>query len=351
MSEKNTLQFKIFIKKSDGTKWELPFASLSWREELNKDRTCTFTVVTQAGEDIAARLGTTLEFILSAGYRELEIQDFNGTTVYTGFVDAVQGSGGSGEMGIKTVTSRGFFSLLEKRYTAALKEFDATDAGAIAWALIDETQNKTYGDFGITEGSITTSKTRDRTYRWRNIKEAIQKLSSNEVKEGFEFEVDLQKAFNVYYPMKGSSNLVTVFDSKHNIDNWQVTKTGLLGMCNHAIVFGAGDGENMVVEEEDAETTYKEQYFLLEEGVSDKDNGDATLLADKGKKYLDLYKYPRKKVTFAHFYTEPLVTTYNVGDRVKVVIDEEGVDSTFRVMKRTISMDGRVQLNLEEYNE
>lgn len=338
-------QFTLIVKKTDGTKWELPFSSLSFSEELNNDRNCTFTVVRQTGEAIAAITGVTLEFILSGGYREVEVRDQDENLVYSGFIDETQGNAGGAEEGSVTVTSRGFFSLLEKRYTGALREFTNTDAGAIAMTLIDETQAKPYGDFGITEGYIEPTKNRDRTYKWRNVKEAIQGLTSDNVKDGFEFDIDVNKEFNVFAE-KGVTRENLIFDSAHNLDNWQVRKTGILGMCNHVIVFGAGDGDAMAVVEEDAENTYKEPYFLLEEGLSDKDNGDEDLLSDKGTKYLDKYKYPQKIVNFQCFYGEPDFSTYNVGDYVRVRIAEEGVDDMLRIVKRSVDMSGTVSITV-----
>ena len=341
------LDFKLFVKDKSGIKWEIPFISLSWTEELNNDRNASFTVTNQALEDIAERYGVTGEFILSAGYREIEIYDYDDNLVYTGIVDEIMGSGGKGEQGNKVVSSRGFFSLFTKRYTSAYTHYEDIDAGEIGWNLINDTQSKEYGDFGVVRGSIEETKTRDRTYKRRNIKEAIQALTSDEVAEGFEFDIDNYKNYNVFVE-RGDVREEIIFDSECNIDNWQVRKTGLLGMANHVIVFGEGSGDDMIVVEEDAENSYKVQYGLLEDGLSDKDNGDEELLSDKGIKYLDLNKYPSKSVSFDHFYAFPLVTTYNVGDTVQVRISEDGVDMNMRVIKRTINMDGRVSLVLQQ---
>jgi hypothetical protein len=341
-----TIEFFLVIKTLGGTKWELPYSALSFGEELNKDRTASFNIVRQVGNQVAEKTGVTLEFILSGGYREVEIYDQDATLVYSGFIDETTGNAGGDDMGNITVTSRGFFSLLEKRYTGANDFYDGIDAGAIAWDLIDTTQAKPYGDFGITQGVIDTSKDRQRTFKYNTIKEAIQGLTSDNVKEGFEFDIDVNKVFNVFYPEKGESRENVIFDSGLNIENWQVRKTGILGMANHVLVFGEGQGDAMIVVEEDADNSYKEPYFLLEYGLSDKDNGDTTLLSDKGKKYLDSFKYPQKFVNFDCFYTFPLFTTYQVGDWVRVRIPEEGIDDMLRITKKGTGMDGRVSISL-----
>ena len=340
------VKFTLTIKTTAGMEWELPFSSVSFSEELNKDRVANFTIVRQTGEQVAALTGTTLEAILSGGYREVEIRDSLGVLVYSGFIDETTGNAGASEYGNVSVTSRGFLALLEKRYTANLVTYTATDAGAIAWDLISDTQAKTYGNFGITMGSIIASKNRDRTYKWRNIKEAILALTSDNVKDGFDFDIDTGKVFNVY-PQKGSSRPEIIFDSKFNIDRWTVRKTGILGMANHVIVFGAGNEDDMIVEERTSAPGYKAAYFLLEEGLSDKDNGNATLLQDKGDAYLASYQYPKKFVNISVFYDNPTYSTYNVGDYVRVKIAEEGVDAMMRILRRSCSMDGTVDLVLK----
>jgi len=166
------IEFILIVKTQDGTKWELPYSSLSFSEELNKDRSASFNIIRQTGEAVAAITGVTLEFILSGGYREVEIYDQDDVLVYSGFIDETTGNAGGGDQGNISVTSRGFFSLLEKRYTGANDFFDGVDAGQIAWSLIEATQTKSFGDFGITEGVITASKDRQRTFQYSTVKEA-----------------------------------------------------------------------------------------------------------------------------------------------------------------------------------
>lgn len=341
-----TVDFTLNIIAPDGTEWEMPYTSLSFSEELNNDRAASFTIVRQTGNVVAEKTGVTLDNILSGGYREIEIYDQNNVLVYSGFIDETTGTAGSGEEGTITVTSRGFFSLLEKRFTGANDYWASTDAGAIAWSLINTTQAKPYGNMGITMGLIQPSKNRQRTFEYNVIKEAIQGLTSDKVKDGFEFDIDVNKVFNVFYPAKGQNRPEIIFDSGLNIENWSVRKTGILGMCNHVVVFGQGQGAAQQVVEVDAGNAYKAPYFLLEEGLSDKDNSDTALLTDKGTKYLDNYKFPQIFVSFDAFYTAPLYTTYQVGDWVKVQILEEGVNAMMRITKKSTGMDGTVSISL-----
>ncbi len=339
--------FTLKIQKSATETWEMPCSSLSQSEELNADRTASFNIETQHGDVVAQSTGVTLEYILSGGYREAYVYDQDGTCTFSGFIDEVNLSAGEQKKGTYSVTAKGFFALLEKRMTAASQLYTSTDAGEIAWDLIDTTQAEPYGDFGITLGLIEPTKDRDRTYSYRPLKECIQKLTSGEVKDGFDFDIDVAKAFNVY-AYKGDDREDIIFDADHNVNTWQVRKTGLLGMCNHVVVFGAGNGDDMAVVEKTSANSYKEAYFLLVDGMSDKDNGDLTLLGDKGQKYIDTYQAPIKSpVTLTCDYGAPRYTEYSVGDRVRVKIKEADIDTMMRVTKKSVDMSGNVNVTLK----
>jgi len=105
------------------------------------------------------------------------------------------------------VSAKGFFDLLSKRYvgTAANpRVFTNTDLADIAWTIINESQSQTDGDFGITQGTHPTTRDADRTYEYKNVKEAIEGLSNLNVQNGFDFEVGPNKKFSVFYPVRGS---------------------------------------------------------------------------------------------------------------------------------------------------
>lgn len=335
----------VTIKALNGDRWILPVDSWGINKDL-KNRDAQFSISNAVGVQIAEKTNTTLDFILLGGYRDIEIRDGE-FLMFGGFIDEVKSNAGKGSVGSRQVACRGYFSLFEKRYTGSLVTYTATDAGEIAWDLINTTQSDgDYGDFGITLGVIEPSKDRDRTYRYRVIQEAIDKLTSDEVQYGFEMEINDSKVFNVYYPQKGETKDF-FFDSQYNIDTWQVTRTGMLGMANRVIMFGEGDGDDMATVTVDAEDSYKEQYFLLEEGYSDKDNGDTDLLTDKGNKQLELCKYPRVIINITHNALFPSYQSYDVGDSVRIVISEEQIDQVMRVTKRNISSSGVVNITLE----
>lgn len=84
--------------------------------------------------------------------------------------------------------------------------FAAVDQGTIAWDLIDHTQGKTGGDWGVTDGVGAVSGTvRDRSFApGASIGESLDSMSK--LLNGFEWNIDSELAFNRYYPRRGADN-------------------------------------------------------------------------------------------------------------------------------------------------
>jgi len=94
------------------------------------------------------------------------------------------------------VFAKDWVSLFSKRFVGIDEplEYTTTDAGEIAWDLINTTQSEVYGDFGVTEGTIEASITRSPVYDRKNILEAIKELSNQGDEAsadtwGFDFEI------------------------------------------------------------------------------------------------------------------------------------------------------------------
>lgn len=341
------MQFRVLIKNSDGSlQWEVPFVSFRFAETLNQDRNAQITFARQEIEAIAEASNTTFGFILKGSYREVDIYDGD-TLLYSGFLDEYQASTDGLAKGNITMTSRGFFSLLSKRFTNSARTYTAQDAGDIAWDLINYTQGLTSGDRGITRGSHPATKNRDRTYRFANIADEIAGLSNDNVKDGFDFEVDTTKVFNIYFPEKGSLRPTIIFEHGFNIDGYQVTENGLMGMANQVIVAGDGFGDGMLSATRSAAADYAANYGLLQDITAEKDVTEAATLNDKGDKYLDRNKYPRKTLALTVDYNAIPFTDYGLGDRVKVKISQEDVNDFYRVLSRTVDQSGAMSLTLE----
>lgn len=75
----------------------------------------------------------------------------------------------------------------------------------IAWSLINRTQSRLQGNFGITNGSLATGVTRNRTYeQGASIGGLLDNLGR--VDNGYEWEIDADLVFRTYYPQRGSAN-------------------------------------------------------------------------------------------------------------------------------------------------
>ena len=345
------MTFRCVVKNSDDTLiWELPFVGFNIVQELNKGESLNITFESTAIKPIADAHDITIEYIFSASYREIEIYDEDDNKIYAGYISELQFNSGVGELGKISVQSKGFFSLLEKRYTDDSLSYTATDSSDIAWGLINFTQtNGSYGDLGITRGADPTTKNRDRTdLRYKNIAEVIKKMSANEVKDGYDFDVDTLKQFNVYYP-KGTTRDIYL-EEDFNINTYQISKTFIDGMVNQAIVIGSGaDEDNQLVVTRDSTNTYKEAFFLLQDVLNESDVSVQTTLEDKGDKHLEIYQAPRLTIYLTCRYDEPIFNNYAVGDWLNVVIPSYDINDSYRVNRRTCNEMGEVGITFREY--
>lgn len=339
-------KFKVIVRNADGSQeWELPFSSFSVSEELNNDRSGNFRFEKAVIDEISAIYNISVENIFSAGYREIYVQDTDGNTIYGGYVSELLFSRGQGDSPNLTVNSKGFFSLLEKRYTGFYEFIENEDASDIAWGLIYDTQNQTYGDLGITRGANPTTKSRQRTFRFDNIADEIKSLCATEVKEGFDFEVDNNKVFNVYFPEKGTVRPDIVLESGFNINTYNITKTFINSMANQVIVTGEGQGEDLLYSIRDAENVYKENFFLLQDLLTETNIQQVSTLDDKGDRYLDENKYPRYIISLTTDYENPNYNNFVIGDRLRIIIPEFQINNFYRVYKRNVQQDRTVNLS------
>jgi hypothetical protein len=343
--------FTCLVKNSDASLiWAVPFSNFLVSQELNKGESLSITFERVTVQPVADAHGVTPEYIFSASYREIEIYDENDSKIYAGYISEVQFSKGNSDTGKITISSKGFFSLLEKRFCDDSLAYTDTDSADIAWALITYTQALSYGDFGITRGSHPVTKNRDRNdLRYKNIAEAIRKMSANEVKEGFDFDVSPLKVFNIYYP-KGSTRANIFLQDGFNIDGYTIYKTFIDGMVNQVIEIGSGvDEANQLIVTRDADNAYKEAFFLLQDIQSEPDVSTEGTLEDKGDLYIETYQSPRITIVADCRYDDPLWTDYEVGDWLNLEIESYDIDDSYRVYRRSVDERGTVSLTLREY--
>ncbi len=242
------------------------------------------------------------------------------------------------------VTAKGFFELLSKRHSgsaASPRVFSNTDAGSIAWTIIDESQSQTDGNFGITQGTIQTSKNRDRTYEYKNIKDAIEDLSSLKIKDGFDFEIGADKKFSVFYPRKGRGRNDIVFEWGVNIKSFSEILDAT-DMANRVIVLGEGQGTEMKTSTRNADVSIQSAYKIREKLLMFKDVKETATLDDHGDKELSLRQTQQQIIGLTtKGNLEPSFGSYTIGDsvRVKIRYGFLDIDQLFRIygIKVTIS--------------
>lgn len=335
----------LFIKdRSSGAVYEVPYTALEWTEELNVGKSARATFDYQAVNNLVSTFGFSPKFLFAAGFREFYIEK-DGTRVYDGVVSEY-GKTRSADQNIPlTVASVGFFSLLDRRRTAQVRTFELVDAGLIAWTLIDESQDSDlpYSDLGITQGTIELSKNRDRTFKFDSVKDAIYKLSNKNLLNGFDCDIDNDRKFNVFYPLKGQLRPEIVFDD-HNILSWSYKVPLLLSMANRVYAVGGEIGGDQIVATRNSPDDYKTSFTLLEDVDSARDVSETDTLEDHGDRMLEDKQSPKPKLTITALDNDPDILNYELGDWVRVKLSEPEISDVYmRLIKRTVKVDANQQ--------
>lgn len=244
---------------------------------------------------------------------------------------------GASETGELTVQCTEIFHLLsEKRYTS--NTYTNTDAGTIAWGLINTTQGLTGGNLGITQGTLETTQNRDRAYFDESIGEKIIQLT--EVINGFDFlitpsiKINTLGIFNVY-AKRGST--ITDFrleygeGLKNNIQSWRRKRT-LSDMFNSIVVEGQGLGDARLTSTE-SDTSLINAVGLLEGRKQEKSVTQQNTLDQKADEYIRVHKteQPLYDITLNNAFND--FGKYDVGDIVPIRIKYGYVDinTTMRI--------------------
>lgn len=294
----------------------------SFSINLNQEGTAQFTM------NLSNALASS-EFV-GLGRKDLHIYR-NNTRVWGGEIAAFDGTvDATGED--FNVVARSYESLLKDRYTGAAKQFNAVDAGQVAWTMINESQQLTNGDFGITSGEIQASVLRTRLFEYKNIYEAISELS--EVENGIEWEITPYKEFNVYYPQMGTDRSTEdILEYGGNVEQVRFAYD-FLEPGNRAIVLGAGSGAGISYADE-YDTTSRTLYGLRERVVPFKDVSDQTTLDAKANRVLEERKNPIESLEVVQARGAGILafTRVNLGDQVRVKVKQGllDVDGVYRV--------------------
>ena len=229
-----------------------------------------------------------------------------------------------------------FHILSEKRYTS--NTYTNTDAGQIAWGLINTTQGLTGGNLGLTQGTIEATQNRDRTYLDEKIGEKIIQLT--EVINGFDFlitpsiKINTQGVFNVYSKRGqtiNSFNLEYGEGLRNNIQAWSRKRT-LSDIYNSVVVEGEGYGD-IALKSTQTDSSMINAVGLLEGRVQEKSINQQTTLDSKGQEFIRVRKteQPIYDLTLNNAFDD--FGKYDIGDIVPVKIKSGyiNINTTMRI--------------------
>lgn len=240
-----------------------------------------------------------------------------------------------------------WFEQLLSRFTDSEVIFTGVDAGEIAWELIDTSQGLSNGDLGITEGTIETTMDRDRTYYNYNIGQAIINLSN--VINGFDFEINNSKIFNVYALQGIDRTDSIILEYGINVSDMRITED-FSKPVNKAIILGdSGDPmDPLRVERNDAslQTQYK-----LREGLSNEITvSETATLEESGDAMIRKYGTALLKISMGIVRKSPTIADFALGDLITVKVKSGiyNINKIFRIFEWQVNYntDNTETLNL-----
>lgn len=272
--------------------------------------------------------------LLLLGHKELKIKR-DGTLVWGGELVYSRTDLSAEEERVE-IAAKGYLNLLSYRYVGTTAGNPTTytdeDLADIAHDLITDSQALSNGDYGITLGANPISRNGDRTYDFRNLLEALEGLSNDNVDNGIDFEITPDKTFNAYYPKKGRQLDSVVFEWGVNVDEFFEIKDATR-MVNQAIVLGSGEGNSMITATRN-DTNLQETYKLRQDILYHKSVVKQSTLEEHGDRAL-FERGSQSQIIGVKTRGDlpPSFGSYQVGDTVRVKIKHGivNIDSYWRI--------------------
>jgi hypothetical protein len=133
--------------------------------------------------------------------------------------------------------------------------YTATAQSSIAWGWINTAQSRASANYGITRGAIPSSDP-TKSVKIEDDTELLESIISlSERANGFDFDVDTDRSFNVYHPQQGSSNGL-VFDSDYNVAGYSVALDAGPGSISTWVRVRGGEGAARSAQNATAATLY-----------------------------------------------------------------------------------------------
>lgn len=328
------VNYRIVVQNATGTKLGEfdTFKNLKINKRLNNYGTCSFDIPVndpKADSLVALRLYTVWI------YRE---DDDGSLLIWAGEMASRSGSLTSDTNNWVTINCFDWLEILNSRFTVYEKIYDNEDAGAIAQDLIETTNaDGSYGDTGITIGTIEATVNRDREYHNQNIMQAIIDLSSIEL--GFDFEITNNRVLNIKSLIGEDKTDSVVFEYGHNIASGTILED-FSKITNRSIVLGEAIGETDLQRVEVDDTVSQPLYKLREQQVSMMEQSELSTFTEKGQAVNAKYGAPLFTIDITiKKSSSPSIADFSIGDSVRVKIKNGiyDIDEDFRVFEWSVT--------------
>lgn len=310
------------------------FTSLTFGKKLNDYASC---------ELVLPFNNSKLADLVALRRNSIWIYD-GGTLVWSGEMAMRRGSLDDRGAGMVHVYAYDWLEQLRHKITGASVEFLQVDAGQIAWELINSAQTGTNASVGITEGTIEETMDRDRHYYNDNVMEEIINLSN--VLNGFDFEVNNNKVFNVYASKGEDLTESLILRYGDNIKSCTITEDFTFP-TNRAIVIGETTDNNLINRVVRNNTTSQALYKIREQKSAEINVTELDTLQEKGDAMLRKYEFPLLKVDIELAAGVPSIKEFAVGDYLGLSIEKGiyNINDVYRVYE------WEVQRGVNDYNQ
>ncbi len=323
--------------KANTSQWEIPYESGLIEWNLNNVHTAQLYVNFKYLSDYLSKQNTAVKDLFESGF--LNINIYNGANLsFAGFLaDVSYNKYAAGDFNVN-LGVKSWLAYFENRLYSG--SFTATDQGQIAWSAINAVN-----DIGLTQGTITATKNRDRTYKYDNVQKIVTHLSNNEILQGFEFDISNQKVFSAGSRI-GIDRPTIIFD-EHNIIEYTLD-VGLVGkIFNKGYILGGGIGDTQIVRSYDAGNSYVNNWYRLEGLIQDVNVEETVNLDDKVQNFITQMKDPVRKLKIKAEVNSPLISLYSVGDGVRVVLPDVSINEIKRIEKKSVYFGAEEYVTLE----
>ena len=313
-------------------KWWLPFSQFSWTTNLNLGETGKISVPYQLLLQVANQQQQTVRQLLFDNWRKVMIYDEEAEKIlFKGVLTSASLDGDHQEVKVD-LSFADASSLLSKRLTGSNQTY--TDANLMTVASDLLTQAQTNDDLGLTLGTVDpTTVTVTREFANARVLDALVGLSQNKIANGFDWQFNANWQLNLAYPQLGSDKPEIIFDEQ-NILTFQ-SHFGLLGnLVNQVRLKGKNNVSGTFADQNAIAAWGKQEAYL-----SATDLTTSASLAERAAAYLAETALPlsNNQVEIQVLGNAPDWKTYNVGDRVRLRLQELDFDQLLRLSKRTLT--------------